>query len=52
MPDLPWQTVEKRIKGLKEADMLEKTYYVSLRNASADSVLWEGPEDLPNLENQ
>lgn len=51
-PNLPWQTVEERIKGLKEADVLEKLCYMSLGNSSADSVLWEGPEELPNSQNQ
>lgn len=44
--------MEERIKGFKEADMLEKIYYVSLENSSTDYVLSEGPEDIPNLKNQ
>lgn len=39
MSNLPWQPAEERIKGLKEADLLEKIHYVSLSSSSADSVL-------------
>ena len=43
--------MEERIKGLREANVLEEIHYLSLENQPADYILWEGPEDIPDLQN-
>lgn len=50
MPEIPWKVVEERIKGVRE-DTLVQIHYLSLENPPADYVLWEGPENIPNLYN-
>lgn len=42
--------MEERIKGLREADVLEKIHYSSLENQLADYILWEGPERISKLQ--
>lgn len=42
--------MEKRIKGLRRADVLDKIHYSSLEYQLADYTLWEGPEHIPKLQ--
>lgn len=46
MPELPWQTVEERIKKIRQLVILENIYYVKMKNPSDDS-LTEGQEAAP-----
>lgn len=45
MPELPWQAVEKVIKGLRELDMLRCIHYVGPEDQSEDYVPQENLED-------